>query len=402
MSADAHVISETAGQMKRYQNLGAKALPFLLFVTFLWFMVFTTRTIFAPVLPFVEDEFAITHARASSIFLFSSIGYAVTVFFAGVFSRLLGMKKSIIASMLAAAAACYSISFFHVFQLFYISTFLVGVATGLYLPSAIPLLTAYYHEKNWGKVLAIHDSGAGTSLFLAPLIATGLLTLFAWRGVFVVMGITLTLCAILFFIVVEDRKGIVEKEKTFGGNLWKRKELWFMGVMASFISGVGVGLYYIIPLYLVKELGMPSGEANTILGVSRIGGAVSGIATGFLVDRFSLRKTMFLLALGAGVTTMLLMTKNTNWMKALLVIQPCLVMGFMPALFLGVSRLFEDRIRGMATGILLTLGSIIGAGIIPYLLGLAGDLVSFRVGILVLGTLTALSSGLVLPIKGLK
>jgi MFS family permease len=336
------------------------------------------------------------------VFLFSSVGYASTVFLSGVFSRLLGAKKSITAAMIVAATACFSISFFRVFHLIYISTFLVGVAVGLYLPSAIPLLTSYYHEKNWGKVLAIHDSGAGTSLFLAPLIATGLLSFLTWRGVFVVMAVTLTFCALVFSLVAEEQKKFAGKEPYFGGALWRRKELWFMGVMASFISGVGIGVYYIIPLYLVKELGMPSGEANAILGISRIGGAVAGILTGFFVDRFSLKKTMFLLALGAGVATMILATKNMALIKTLLAVQPCLVMGFMPALFLAVSRLFEDQARGQATGMILTVGSVLGAGIIPYLLGLAGDLVSFRLGIFVLGTVTALSSGLVLMIKGLK
>lgn len=388
--------------MNQYQQLNVRAMPFLLFVTFLWFMSFTTRTIFAPVLPFIEDEFVITHARASSIFLFSSIGYAVTVFLSGVFSRLFGAKKTIITSMIVAAMACFSISFFRFFNLIYISTFLVGVAVGLYLPSSISLLTAYYHEKNWGKVLAIHDSGAGTSLFLAPLIATGLLTFLTWREVFIVMAATLTVCAIVFSLVAEEQKGFAGKGHYFSGALWHRKELWFMGVLAAFISGVGIGLYYIVPLYLVKELGMPSGDANTILGISRIGGVVSGILTGFVVDRFSLKKTMFLLVLGAGVATMLLVTKNMAWIKTLFVIQPCLVMGFMPALFLCVSRLFEDRMRGQATGILLTIGSIVGAGIIPYLLGLSGDLVSFRLGIFLLGAVTALSSGLVLMIEGLK
>jgi MFS family permease len=175
-----------------------------------------------------------------------------------------------------------------------------------------------------------------------------------------------------------------------------------LGVVASFISGAGMGIYYITPLYLVKELGMPSGEANAILGISRIGGVVSGIATGFFVDRFSLKKTMFFLALGAGVTTMLLATKNLGWIKTLFAIQPCLVMAFMPALFLSLSRLFEDQVRGQATSILLTVGSTMGAGVIPYFLGLAGDLASFRLGIFLLGTFTALSSGLIFVIRELK
>jgi MFS family permease len=388
--------------MRQYEHLKGRALAFLLFVTFLWFMSFTTRTIFAPVLPFIEDEFGITHAKASSIFLFSSIGYAASVFLSGVFARILGLKKSILTSMGLAACACFIIPFFHLFQLLYVATFMIGVAAGLYLPSAIPLLTAYYTDGNWGKVLAIHDSGAGTSLFAAPLLATALLAFLDWRGVFIVIAATITAAAIVFFFLVEERKTLTEKGDWLGGSLWKRKELWLMGIVGSFLSGCGIGFYYVIPLYLVKELGMASSEANAILGVSRIGSIAAGIATGFFLDRFSLKKTMFFLALGAGLTTLLLATKNLTWIKILFVAQPCLVMSFMPALFLAVSRLFEHETRGQATGIFLTLGSIFGAGLIPYLLGLAGDLVSFRLGILLLGLLTTLSSVSVLFLKRLK
>ena len=387
--------------MRQFSSLRGRALPFLLFVAFLWFMSFTARTIFAPLLPFVEDEFAVTHARASSIFLFSSMGYAITVFLTGLFARPLGTKKCMIASMVVAAAACFSIPFFPVFQLLYAATFLVGVAAGLYLPSAIPFLTAYYHEKNWGKVLAIHDSGAGASLFAAPLIATALLALVSWRGVFVVMGITFSACAVVFSLLAEEGKGSAREGRHLGGNLWWRRELWSMGAVASLMSGAGIG-YYIVPLYLVKELGMPSGEANTILGISRIGGVIAGITTGFVVDRFSLRKILFFLALGTGVATVFMATKNLVWIETLFVVQPCLVMSFMPALFLSISRLFGEETRGQATGILLTVGSVMGAGVIPYFLGLAGDLVSFRLGILLLGVVTSLSSGLILLIRGLK
>ena len=44
---------------------------------------------------------------------------------------------------------------------------------------------------------------------------------------------------------------------------------------------------------------------------------------------------------------------------------------------------------------------ILGWGITPYLLGLSGDYLSFKFGIVVLGISVILSSGLVLLLKGL-
>jgi MFS transporter, NNP family, nitrate/nitrite transporter len=385
-----------------FPALRGRGLAFLIFMALLWFMSFTGRAIFAPLLPFIEDEFAITHTRASSIFLILSIGYVVALFLGSAVARRIGKKWSMVASLTLVAAACLSIPLFPVFDLFYGASFLVGFAAGFYLPSAIPLLTAYYDERIWGSVLAIHDSGSGLSLFAAPLLATGLLAFVSWKGVFALVGAVLIACAVALALLAEEKGGDTRAVRPSGGKLWHRRELWLIGLVTGFMSGAAIGLYYIIPLYLTKELSMPAAEANTILGVSRLGSVPVVVGTGFFLDRFSLKKTMFFLALGSGIATILLTTKDTTWMKVLLVVQPCLLMALIPAQFLSVSRLFEVEERGRATAVLLAFGTVVGAGLIPPLLGLAGDLASFRLGILLLGVVTTLSSGLIPFLRGLK
>lgn len=46
----------------------------------------------------------------------------------------------------------------------------------------------------------------------------------------------------------------------------------------------------------------------------------------------------------------------------------------------------------MATGVIISIGMIFGAGFTPFLLGLIADHFNFQVGIFVLGVLTTLSS----------
>jgi MFS family permease len=45
------------------------------------------------------------------------------------------------------------------------------MATGIYIPAVIPLITSYYEENIWSKTIAIHDSAASIGVFAAPLIA---------------------------------------------------------------------------------------------------------------------------------------------------------------------------------------------------------------------------------------
>jgi hypothetical protein len=55
----------------------------------------------------------------------------------------------------------------------------------------------------------------------------------------------------------------------------------------------------------------------------------------------------------------------------------------------------------MATGLIVTLATIFGMGITPFLLGLSGDFLSFRFGIFLFGVLVILSSGITYFLKEL-
>ncbi len=53
----------------------------------------------------------------------------------------------------------------------------------------------------------------------------------------------------------------------------------------------------------------------------------------------------------------------------------------------------------MATGYILIFSVLLGGGLIPYLLGLSGDLVGFRFGIVLLGIVVTASSPLLFYLK---
>jgi hypothetical protein len=56
----------------------------------------------------------------------------------------------------------------------------------------------------------------------------------------------------------------------------------------------------------------------------------------------------------------------------------------------------------MAVAFITLSSSLLGTGLIPYLLGLSGDLLSFRFGIIILGVLLAMISWLILSLRDLE
>ena len=387
--------------MEHHTELKGRALLFLLFLWFLWFTNLGVRIIFSPILPLVEDEFAVSHALAGSIFLFQSIGYGLSMFFSGFYSGRLGYKKSIILSLLVSSLVCFLIPLVKIFPAFYLFSFLLGFSTGIYLPSVMPLITEYFDERNWGKSIAIHDSAASISIFSMPFLALFLLQFFKWRGIFEVFAVIFLLSAVIFYFASDEFK-IRHSEKTKLGDLIKRRSLWIIAVLWMFVGGANMGIYFIVPLYLIKELSLSIGYANTLLGVSRFGGIAVAILCGFLVDRFSLRKIMFMMVLLTGIFTVLMGVASVRYVGIFLFFQALVVTGFFPLGLVSMARMFNREIRGLATGLTLTIGVICGGGLMPYLLGLSGDLLSFRFGISMLGIAVILSSGLIFSLKEIK
>ncbi|HOD75931.1 MAG TPA: MFS transporter, partial [Syntrophorhabdaceae bacterium] len=171
--------------MARFEEFRGKALVFLLFLLFVWFVSFSIRIVFSPILPLVEDEFGVHHAKASAIFTFLSAGYGLSVILSGLLSGRVGYKRTIVLSLSLLSILAFLIPAVHTFYLLYFFAFFLGFAHGMYIPSAIPLITEYYTEKNWGKAIAIHDTGASLAIFATPLVVLFLLHFFPWRGIFV-------------------------------------------------------------------------------------------------------------------------------------------------------------------------------------------------------------------------
>jgi NNP family nitrate/nitrite transporter-like MFS transporter len=384
--------------MKIFTSFHGKSYLFIIFLASLWFLNFAGRSIFSPILPLIEDEYKISHAMATSILIFLSIGYGLSVIFSGFISGVFGYKKTIILSLIITAATFFCIFFLKIFFALYILCFIIGIASGVYLPAAIPLITNYYQQKSWSKAIAIHDSAASIGVFIVPILAVFLMQFLGWRSIFSVLGVVLIIAAILVYFCIDELKVKKINMAAFTSFI-KSKSLWVLSLIWIFAASCSTGVFFIVPLYLTKELGMDIKYANMIFGISRIGGFAFALGFGFLAARFSLQKLMVLILILSGISTIFVSFVDTKFMGIALFFQASVIYGFFPLGLIAVSRLFEINVRSIATGFVIGFGIIVGWGGAPYLLGLAGDHLNFRFGIMVLGILVVLSSGLVYLLK---
>lgn len=354
-------------------------------------MNFSIRTIFSPIMPLIEDEFAISHATATSLFFYTSTGCGITLFLSGLFSGRIGYRRSVYISILIAAMGLILIPSARTFTHLVILASVLGLMSGVYIPAIIPMITHYYDEKAWGRVIACHDSATSMSIFAVPFLAVFMLSFLSWRGIFYVLGGVLILLSIAFRLVsteIRVRRPMLRSLST----VVRSPSMWLMATMWVFAAGANLGVYFVTPLYMTKELGLDLKYANEVFGLSRIGGVVLTIAMGFAVDRFSLRKIMFVQLIVGGLLTLIIPLTGAGSIGWALFFQASVMMGFFPVGLVAVSRMFPPEDRSLATGVMTTIGVIFGLGVIPYLLGLSGDLVGFRWGIYILGICVIMAS----------
>jgi NNP family nitrate/nitrite transporter-like MFS transporter len=371
-----------------------KMLPLLLFWG-LWYLNFSTRTVLSPLLPIIEDEFTITHALAGSIFTFLSIGFTITLLLTALLAARIGYKKCIALGFLISAVSLFSLKCVATFSSLALAAFFIGLGAGFYIPSAIPLLTEVFAPKNWGKVIALHDTGATFSILSIPVLTAIAMRFFDWRTLFVILGTSCLVLLVFFWLLSPDPHPQRERQIQFT-HVLRRRDLWIIAVPWLFATANSLGLYNLIPLFLVKEKGIDLGIANSIFGLSRIGGLFASVLIGFLVDRFGAKRIIFAVLLTTALSTVgIAVSPIFPLLIAMLTIQATVSAGFFPAAFVAISKLTNLNERGIFTGITTAFGVVFGLGVTPAILGAAADVWGFQPGILVLGVLTLFSCGLI-------
>ncbi len=376
-----------------------RVLPLFIFWC-LWFLNFSTRTVFSPILPLIEDSLHLSHGEAGGFFTSLSVGYSLSLLLTGRFASIWGYKRTVVIGFMGIGLVFVVLQWVGTYFAFHVLFFLLGLVTGTYLPTMLPILTETYDSKNWGKAIGIHDSAASFSLFSIPIIIAFGLDFLSWKGILLVLGIVSLFLPISFWKVSAEPKHEMSQHGIRYRDFLKRKPIYIMSLLWILSSASSLGVYSILPLYLIKERGIDYYFANTLFGISRAGGMVVPILIGFLIDRFGHRTILFWSLFTTGLSTMALSMASTLPMIVMsLIFQSFLSLAFFPVGLAAVSKLTSLSERAMALGLIISIGVIFGMGGSPFLIGVIADHSSFQIGILGLGILTAVSS---LSVKFLK
>ena len=361
----------------------------MLLMAVIFLLNFTGRVILAPLLPTVEADLGITHAQAGMFFLFLSAGYLMAMTGAGYVSARLTHRRTVILSFALLGLATMAVSGAPGLNGMRLGLFAMGLGAGLYLPSAIATITSLVSRPHWGKAISIHELAPNVSFFSVPLLGELLLRSLSWRSILFRFGVVTFLSSGLYALL--GRGGRFAGEPPAPAVVWrflKDPMLWI--VLVLFIMGVAItlGVFTMLPLYLVSTRGLSEAWANFLVGLSRGACPLLALVAGWAADRFGVRRTLVVTLTLSGITVALVGLAPDSWIALAVIIQPTVAVGFFPAGFTALSTLGDARTRGTAVSLVVPIAFVIGGGGIPWFLGLCGDLGAFDLGFVWVGVLT--------------
>ena len=154
-----------------------------------------------------------------------------------------------------------------------------------------------------------------------------------------------------------------------------------MMVLLSLGICATLGIYTMLPLFLVTQHGLERNWANTLVALSRISGMFMAFLAGWTTDRVGPALTMSGVFLLAGIATVLLGALTGSWLVAMVFLQPIVAVCFFPPGFAALSAVGPASTRNVAVSMTVPVAFLVGGGAIPMGMGLMGDVGRFSLGI---------------------
>ena len=157
--------------------------------------------------------------------------------------------------------------------------------------------------------------------------------------------------------------------------------LFSLGICAT------LGIYTMLPLFLVAQHGLERNWANTLVALSRISGMFMALLAGWTTDRVGPKWTMMAVFLIAGSATVFLGASTGSWLVLMVFLQPVVAVCFFPPGFAALSAIGPPKARNVAVSLTIPAAFLVGGGAIPMGIGMMGDAGLFSLGVSISGGL---------------
>ncbi|MFH1153625.1 MAG: MFS transporter [Pseudomonadota bacterium] len=340
-------------------------------------------------------EFKTTGTRLGSLSAIYFLVYAVMQIPSGVLADTLGIRSSIVAGNITAGFGSICFGMASSFEMAYVGRFLVGLGVSVVFVSIMKSNSVWFHERVFGRMsgLTLLIGNLGSVIAAGPL--SFVLTVFAWRLVFVGIGSLSLVLAVLGFLIVRNRPqdlGFAAPNHHFESPQGKSgQDSWFKN-LASVVTTLRVwpgfwvqfgmigGLYSFMGLWGIPFLknvhGLDRSAAARHMTVMLLCFAMGALFFGWLSDKMGKRKPILLCCVLMYTLSWLVLV-YVPWSPGT---QGYLLFGFMGMAgsgfvltFASAKEIIRPDLSGMAVSVVNT-GCFIGTALMQPLFGWIADL----------------------------
>lgn len=333
------------------------------------------RAIFSPLMPYLQEELAISLTTVGTLFLLVTISYSLVMVFSGYLTAWIGHGNTVVAALflimvglVISAAAPNTI-------ILACGMIIIGAGAGTYAPSGIAMINTKISIEKKSSVFSFHEIGSNSAVLLAPLIVLASAPLLGWREMLLLMALLAGITAITFYLFGAPESGVGAKPNLSTLDTILRLPHAYVAMLMFSTSLAGLhGVFSILPAYLVEHSTWSAEHVNSLVTLSRVISISVLLCAGPIIKTLGKRNTIIMVLLVTGLLTGLISVAEGRLLEVIVILQPCLIAVMFPAQLSCLADIGESWYQNVTTAVVITVGMIVGAGIVPVLVGVLGDM----------------------------
>jgi NNP family nitrate/nitrite transporter-like MFS transporter len=350
---------------------------------------FAVWTIFSIIGVRIKDELGLSETEFGILLGMPILTGSLVRLVLGIWTERYGGRLVYTATMLAAMAATFLLSFATTYAQMLLAGLGVGLAGGSFAVG-VAYVSPFFPAERQGTALGIFGAGnvgAAVTKFLAPfaLLAWG------WQAVAQVWALSIGLMAVVFWFTTADdpqfqaRKTHKVPPRRFLAEFapLRKAQVWRFALYYFFAFGGFVALALWLPRYLVGVYGFDLKTAGLVAAGYSIPGSIFRAYGGVLSDRLGARKVMYLTMIVSAMATLVLAMPAGGTAAVPFAITPTVflavafVLGFVmslgkAAVYKHIPAYYPDSV-GAVGGIVGMIGGL-GGFVLPIAFGALKDL----------------------------
>lgn len=344
----------------------------------------------AMAMPAIITDLAISPADGGLLATATMVGIGFSSIAIGWAADNFGRRKVLFWSLTSFGLLTMAIYLTNSWHQILILRFLAGLGLGGVWSIIVSYISETWPSHQRGRaasfVLSSFPVGAGVASFLAYLI----IPQFGWHALFLTGGGSM-LAAIYYLLFVPESEAWQRQKAKSDGAMTSVKDIFAPElarntILATLVASCGLIGYWgastWLPMFMIKERGLPANTAFMFFIVLNVGMFIGYNVFGYLADRIGRKKAVVISFLGTAITLPIYISMTDP--TALLVMGP--VYAFFTA-FVGLMGsylpdLFPTRIRTLGAGFCFNIGRGISA-FAPFVMGFIAQKYSFATGIMI-------------------